>query len=368
MAKHRIVGINFDHMHMGDLLRLVADHPDAEVVGVWHSEPTQPGEVLDRLGLPQSLRYDDWQRCIEDAKPTAAILCPSTGGHRQWVCDVAAYDLDILVEKPFAASLADADAMIDAVHGRGNKLAINWPLAWYPSHRTAKRLLDEGRIGNLLNVRYYDGNRGPVMHKMDKIEVTDEAELLREKQNAWFYKAEHAGGSLQDYLGYGTTLATWYHDGKRPIDVTCMADRPTGLEVDEHSVTVARYDVGLSTFETRWGTFTDPWTHQPQPKCGFVLCGDAGTISSYDFEPTVRLQSRDHPAGQDIPVDPLASPNTDGVSYFLDCIDHDRPIEGPLSPIISRIGQEIVDAAALSAKEGRTVSLPAASPPVPHPS
>lgn len=357
MAKHRIVGINFDHMHMGDLLRLVVDHPDAEVVGVWHEEPSKPTEVLERLGLPQSLRYDDWRQCIEQSKPTAAIVCPSTGGHREWVCNVAEYGLDILAEKPFAANVEDADAMIAAVEAQGNKLAINWPLAWYPAHRTAKRLLDEGRIGNLLNVHYYDGNRGPAMHKMDKIEINDPAELLREKQESWFYKAEHAGGSLQDYLGYGTTLATWYHNGKRPLEVTCMADRPGGLEVDEHSVTVARYDVGLSKFETRWGTFTDPWTLQPQPKCGFVLCGDAGTIASYDFEPTVRLQTHAKPEGEGIPVDPLAAPYTDGITYFLDCIERDAPIEGPLSPVISRVGQEIVDAAALSAKEGRAVSL-----------
>jgi len=313
--------------------------------------------VLERLGLPQALRFDDWRQCIEQTKPTAAVLCPSTGGHREWACKVAEYGLDILVEKPFAANVADADAMIRAVEGRGNKLAINWPLAWYPAHRTAKRLLDEGRIGKLLNVHYYDGNRGPVLHKMDKIEVTDPEQLLREKQASWFYKAEHAGGSLQDYLGYGTTLATWYHHGKRPIEVTSMSDRPEGLEVDEHSVTIARYDVGLSKFETRWGTFTDPWTHQPQPKCGFVLCGDAGTISSYDFEPTVRVQTRDKPAGEAIPVDPLTPPHTDGIAYFLYCIEHDQPIEGPLSPTIARVGQEIVDAAALSAKDGRAVSL-----------
>lgn len=358
MARHRIVGINFDHMHMGDLLRLVVDHPDAEVVGVWHDEPSKSTEVLDRLGLEHSIHYDDWRTCIEASQPTAAIVCPSTGGHREWVCNVAEFGLDILVEKPFAANLADADAMIEAVQGRGQKLAINWPLAWYPVHRTAKRLLDEGRIGNLLNVHYYDGNRGPAMHKMDKVEVNDPEQLLHEKQTSWFYKAEHAGGSLQDYLGYGTTLATWYHNGKRPIEVTCMTDRPAGLEVDEHSITVARYDVGLSKFETRWGTFTDPWTHQPQPQCGFVLCGDAGTIASYDFEPTIRLQTLDKPEGQDIAVDPLTPPYTDGIAYFLDCIEQDRPIGGPLSPTIARVGQEIVDAASLSAQQGRAVSLP----------
>jgi glucose-fructose oxidoreductase len=53
-----------------------------------------------------------------------------------------------------------------------------------------------------------------------------------------------------------------------------MWDLSDKLEVDEHSVTLARYDCGLSKFETRWGTFTDPWTHRPQPRCGSRAEGD----------------------------------------------------------------------------------------------
>ena len=30
----RIAGINFDHFHMGDLLRYAAEHPRAEIVGI----------------------------------------------------------------------------------------------------------------------------------------------------------------------------------------------------------------------------------------------------------------------------------------------------------------------------------------------
>ena len=29
---------------------------------------------------------------------------------------------------------------------------------------------------------------------------------------------------------------------------------------------------------------TDPWTQQPQPKCGFVLVGSDGSIASYDYD------------------------------------------------------------------------------------
>lgn len=354
MAKHRIVGIGFDHMHMGDLLRMACEHPAADVVGVWHSEIKKPLDVLERLGLPDSLFHNDWRHCIKHSEPTVAIVCSSTDRHREWATKLAEQGLHVLVEKPFATSLEDADQMIQAAQQAGTMLAINWPLAWYPTHRTTKRLLTEGLIGDIINVHYYDGNRGPACHKMDKVKVTGQ-ELLEEKKRSWFYKKEAGGGSLLDYLGYGATLATWFNEGKKPVEITSVMDQHPGLEVDEHSITVASYESGLYRFETRWGTFTDPWTHQPQPKCGFVICGTEGTISSYDFEPTVRVQTLNNPEGYEIPVDSLEFPHTDPVTYFLHCIDNEQDIEGPLSPHISRIGQQIVDLAYRSAVEKRTL-------------
>jgi hypothetical protein len=36
MKKWKVAGINFDHDHMGDNLRMVFNHPDAQIVGVCH--------------------------------------------------------------------------------------------------------------------------------------------------------------------------------------------------------------------------------------------------------------------------------------------------------------------------------------------
>ena len=353
----KVVGISFDHMHMGDLLRRVVAHPDAELVGVADTRNAETmRETCDKLELSRELIYDDYVKCIEQTAPDLAVLCPSTATHGSWTQAVAAHGINILVEKPFAASLAEADAMTRAVEAQGKRLAINWPMAWYPPHRTTKRLIDEGTIGDVIEVHYYDGNRGPVMHKMDKEEVTGQ-ELLEAKKHSWFYKKDEGGGSLLDYLGYGVTLGTWFNGGKKPIDVTTTTFAPEGLEVDEHSITVARYDTGLSKFETRWGTFRDPWTGQPQPKCGFVVVGSAGTISSYDFESTVRVQTNDQPEGRDVPVDSLQAPFEGPIQYMLDCLEKDRPIEGPLSPAVARIGQQIVDTAVASAEQGKTLPL-----------
>ena len=264
----KVAGINFDHSHMGDLLRKTHEHPDAEIVGICHTHRERMTNAIENFAIPQSQVFTDYRECLEKTQPDIVILCPSTASHADWVLKVAPYDVHVLLEKPFAADLAAADAMIAAMDKTGRQFIINWPLRWYPCHVTAKRLLEEGVIGELIEVHYYDGNRGPLFHVVDKAE-TDEA-FRQRKNESWFYqKAE--GGSLLDYLGYGVTLGTWFLNGRAPLEVTTVVDEPVGLEVDEHSITICKYPFGLSKFETRWGTFTDPWTLQPQPKCGFVL-------------------------------------------------------------------------------------------------
>ena len=90
---------------------------------------------------------------------------------------------------------------------------------------------------------------------------------------------------------------------------------------------------------------------------GAVIVGSEGTISSYDYESTVRLQSRAHPEGQELPVDHLTPPHQNPVQYFIACLERDTPVDGPLSVPVSRIGQQIVDTAMQSAHEKRTVTL-----------
>lgn len=139
--------------------------------------------------------------------------------------------------------------------------------------------------------------------------------------------------------------------------MTCLTDAQPGLEVDEHSITVCRDQFGLSKYETRWGTFTDPWTLQPQPKCGFVVVGTAGTISSYDYEHVIRLQTKERPDIHEVPVDAVLAPYDNPINYLLHCLATGEAITGPLSPQLSRIGQQIVDTAVLSAREKRAVAL-----------
>ncbi len=356
MAKFGVLGLSFDHMHMGDLLREVWDHPEAEIAGIFDTDPSRMATAISNFEIPDSRVFTDLGQCLAAPGADLAIVCSATAEHADYVEAAAPNGLHVLVEKPFAASVADARRMMTAMADTGRHLAINWPLAWYPCHVTAKRLIDEGTIGDLIEVHYYDGNRGPLYHLADKVEVSPE-EVEQQKRTSWWYKKASGGGSLLDYLGYGATLGTWFMDGAAPIEVTSVVDETPGVEVDQHSITVCRYAQGLSKLETRWGTFTDPWTLQPQPKCGFVLVGTDGTIASYDYEDHVTAQTRETPAATPVPVDVLPEGRRAPIEYMLARIADGQPIRGPLEPSLCLTAQRIVDSAVLSAAEKRTVEL-----------
>jgi len=355
MKRWKIAGINFDHFHMGDLLRMAQEHSQVELVGISDEKPARMEEATRKLGISRERVFSDYRMCLERTRPDAVILCPAASRHGEWVKKVAPYGVHIMVEKPFAASLNEADAMVKAMP-RNKTLMINWPLQWVASHCKAHELVEAGVIGDVLNVWHFGGNRGPLWHGADKDEKTP-GQVAKEKPSSWFYKKAHGGGSLLDYLGYGTTLGTWYQGGRRPLEVAAIVDEPKGLEVDEHSIVVARYAHGLSRFETRWGTFTDPWVIQPQPRCGFVIAGTDGTISSYDYDRYVTMQTRKKPKPFQVPAPALKAPRQNPVQFLLYCLEKGKPLDGPVSIQISRIGQEIVDAAVRSAKLKRSVKL-----------
>lgn len=355
---------NFDHPHVPFNVGYVREHPEAELVALCDERSETSieslAEIADGHDVPADRRYDDLDRCLREADPDVAFLCPNTAAHAEWTERAAAHDVHVLVEKPFAETLADADRMIAAQEGTGNRLGINWPLTWAPSVRTVRRLLDEGTIGEVREIHYYGGNSGP-------------------DRDSWFYDPDLGGGSLLDYLGYGVTLATWFRGGKLPTHVTAEAFVPDGGgvdaassdgrsavteagavggrdAVDEQSVVAATYESGPSVFETTWRSFTNPWEHPTEPANGFVVVGTDGTISTR-HDDGIGVQTTEQPDGYTIEADPTEPPHENVVQYVVDRLQRDAPFDGPTSVQLSRKGQLITEAARRSAAEGRRVSL-----------
>lgn len=347
-----VVGICFDHMHIGDQLAQVQACPQYRLVGVYDPNPEKMAAVCADLDIPSNLQYTNWQALLNDKKPQLAVICSSTADHPLWADRLARAGIHILFEKPFAINVNEAKKAIKSVEDNNVSLSINWPLAWFPVHMTAKRVIDQGLIGEITEVHYYDGNRGPQYHLHAKKEV----KAPTHNENDWWFKKAQGGGSLLDYLGYGVTLATWFRNGEMPLEVSTMGFIPKDGEVDLHSIVSVRYHNGLSSFQTRWGTFTDPWVNQPQPFCGFVIVGTKGTICSKDYDTSIKVQTQQQNAVHEIPVDEFNDENHI-FHHLIDTIHHNKPLQGPCDYALSLQGQYIVDAAYQSMEQNRPVKL-----------
>ncbi|HVY69273.1 MAG TPA: Gfo/Idh/MocA family oxidoreductase, partial [Verrucomicrobiae bacterium] len=97
--KWRIAGINFDHMHMGDLLRMAYEHPNAEIVGISDGQPERMRWSVEQFKIPADRVFTDYRACLEQTKPDLVILCPATAHHADWTEKVAPFGTHILMEK-----------------------------------------------------------------------------------------------------------------------------------------------------------------------------------------------------------------------------------------------------------------------------
>ena len=308
VAKHGVLGISFDHMHMGDLLRQVAEHPDAEIAGIFDPDRKRMETAIATLRHPggPGFRRPRGLSVEDQGRPRHRLL-----GDRR-ACQHRREDRAARAQHHGRKAVRGERrrcAPDDRGHGghrpqAGGQLAAR--LVSLAQHRQAA---DRRR-------RDRRPDRGAFLRRQSRPAVPSRRQgrgvaarrSKRQKPSSWWYKKASGGGSLLDYLGYGTTLGTWFMNGEEPIEVTSVVDETPGIEVDQHSITVCRYARGLSKFETRWGTLTDPWTQQPQPKCGFVLVGTDGSISSYDYDNFVTLQTRQVTTPAEVPADIAGRP------------------------------------------------------------
>src|SRR3989475_11213127 len=143
----KIAGINFDHFHMGDLLRMGIEHRQAEVAGISDEQPGRMEEAIRKLGISRDRSFTDYRACLEKTKPDIVILCPAAARHGEWVKKIAPYGVHIMVEKPFAASIREADAIVRAMPKR-KTLIIKWPLQRGRSNHQATERDEAGDRGD----------------------------------------------------------------------------------------------------------------------------------------------------------------------------------------------------------------------------
>src|SRR5947209_11009504 len=93
----------------------------------------------------------------------AVVVATPPDFHRPVVEAAARAGKHVFCEKPLSTRLADADAMISACDQAGVVFQHGFVLRFYPVHELARRMVDNGEIGDLVYVEgdYTSSYRGP---------------------------------------------------------------------------------------------------------------------------------------------------------------------------------------------------------------
>ena len=117
----------------------------ARLVGVGHYNPARYGEIAQRFDAP-ARPYDE---LLADPAVAAVCICTPSGQHAQQAIAAASSGKHVLVEKPMALSLADADAMIAACRENGVQLGVCLQRRAEPLFRRVHDAIHGGDLGEI---------------------------------------------------------------------------------------------------------------------------------------------------------------------------------------------------------------------------
>ncbi|MBQ9112720.1 MAG: Gfo/Idh/MocA family oxidoreductase [Clostridia bacterium] len=273
------------HPHISTLYGMMKRRPeDFEIVGFADIPPSDALSSQRRLfeGSDSPREYADWRKLAAQSLDLA-VVTTDNASRGDVCCELLSRGIHVLDEKPMAMNYADAERMYRCAKENGVRMLTNWPIAWFPTFRLAKQLLDEGRIGKLMRVVYRSpATWGPFSYSNGGILPPEE-----ELKKSWWYQADRGGGSILDYACYGAILSTWMF-GHRARRVGCMTKQfTTGFcDVEDYSAMMLDFGDGIGLLEGSWSTF-----NCGEIPTGPVLYGTDGVIVCDRHSKKVKLYS-----------------------------------------------------------------------------
>lgn len=127
-----------------DAIASVAD-AGARLVAVGHHDPERSREEAERFGVP----CVTGEELLEREDVDVICVCTPSGQHAQQAIAAARAGKHVLVEKPMALTLEDADAMISACREAGVKLGVTLQRRAEEPFKSLKAAVDSGALGRL---------------------------------------------------------------------------------------------------------------------------------------------------------------------------------------------------------------------------
>jgi len=149
------------------------------------------------------LVFKNYNDLLKDPKIDAVIISLPTFLHAEAAIKAAEHGKHILVEKPLARNVREAERVVSAANLNGVKLMVGYPARFNPIFL---KLKDEIELGTLGDVQIATANHistGPFFHRSEK-------SIPKAVPSWWFDKKLIGGGALIDLGCHMINLLRWY--------------------------------------------------------------------------------------------------------------------------------------------------------------
>lgn len=237
-----IAGLNHDHVYL-----IMNSYQKAEVniIGIAENNPELVARFKTRYKIPDSLFYPNLIALLKRKKPDVVLAYNAVNEHLAVVEAAAPLGISVMVEKPLAFNVKQAERMAMLAKHYKVHVLTNYETTWYPSNQEVyKNIKEKNTVGALRKIIVHDGHQGPK-------EIGVSSEFL-----SWLTDPQkNGGGALVDFGCYGANLMTWLMDGQAPISVTAITHqikKDIYPKVDDDATIVLEYPTATGIIEASW--------------------------------------------------------------------------------------------------------------------
>ncbi len=334
--RFKIGVIGLVHDHVWETLNQFKAVKNAEVTCV--ADVNEP--LLEKVrGLGVKKTYKSYGELLAKEKIDAVIVYTENSRHADVTQAAIEKGLHVMVEKPMAANLEQAEGMYRSASKHRVKLMVNYPTAWSPTMRHAYKLAQDGLVGRIFQVRYRAAHEGPK-------EIGCSRYFYE-----WLYDERLNGaGAFMDYCCYGASMCRWIlgvPEKALALGGTYVRDY---LTVEDNAILLMGYKKAMGIAEASWSQIGEG----VPPRYTLVLNGSEGVIAAGE---ELRVYTLEKKRWEVVKPPPLEVGSRSGPEHFVTCILEDKPIEDLVSSLYNRDAQAILEAGLISMREDRAVYL-----------
>jgi predicted dehydrogenase len=332
-----IAGLSHDHIH---LILNQYRQGQVNIVGIAEADKQLRAKYQQQYQLPDSIMFDDLKKMAIAKKPDVVLGYNPVAKHIDVVETCAPLGISVMVEKPLAATLAQAKRMEFLALKYYVKVLTNYETTWYPSYQHVYDMTTRDSLGTIRKIVVHDGHQGPK-------EINCSKEFV-----SWLTDPElNGGGALIDFGCYGADLMTWLMEGQKPVAVTAVARhfKPQVYPKVEDDVNVViEYPTATGIIEASWN-----W---PFSIKDLEVFGDDGYMHALDNKNIISRLGKNTSSNK--VADNIITPMDNPISY-LQVVLKNRllGLTDRSSLKYNMIVMQILDAAKRSIAEGKRIVL-----------